>query len=138
LGICFKRLSKFCIRRDTALRWNLDLTLKGKPMLLAYKKIEDYAEFLKARFIITGVSGTDVGIEAVERHPDLALGVIQYLDDRMRGGEISIEEAHAEQLLDFIEAVYFLCLHEEGAFYHRRSLEEWMRKLAADKLAQAS
>lgn len=107
-------------------------------MLLTYKEIEEYAQFLKARFIITGVSGTDVGIEAVERHPDLALGVIQYLDDRLRSGEISIKEPQADQLLDFIEAVYFLCLHEEGAFYHRRGLENWMHKLAADNVAKAS
>lgn len=107
-------------------------------MLLTYKKIEDYAQFLKARFIITGVSGADVAVEAVERHPDLAQAVIQYFDDRMRDGEISIDEPHAEQLLDFIEAVYFACLHEEGAFYHRHGLEERMRKLAADKVVKAS
>ncbi len=107
-------------------------------MLLTYKRIEEYAQFLKARFIITGESGRDVAIKAVERHPDLALGVIQYLDDRMRSGEISIDEPQTEQLLDFIETVYFLCLHEEGAFYHRRDLEEWMHKLAADKEAKAS
>lgn len=107
-------------------------------MLLTYKKIEEYAQFLKARFIITGIDGVDVAIEAVERHRDLAMAVIQYLDDRMRSGEISIEEPHAEQLLDFIEAVYFLCLHEEGASYHRRDLEEMMRRVVADKEAKAS
>jgi hypothetical protein len=107
-------------------------------MLLTYEKIEDYAKFLKARFIITGANGVDVGTEAVERHPDLALGVIQYFDDRLRGGEISVEEPHTKQLLDFIETVYFLRLHKEGAFYHRRDLEEWISKLAADKEAKAS
>lgn len=107
-------------------------------MLLTYRKIEEYAQFLKARFIITGVSGTDVAIEAIERHPDLAQATLQYFDEHMRSGEILIEEPHAEQLLDFIEAVYYVCLHEEGAFYHRRGLEERMRQLAANKAAKAS
>lgn len=107
-------------------------------MLPTYRKIEEYAQFLKARFNITGDSGTKIGIEGFERDSDLALGVLQYFDERMRSGEISIDEPHAKQLLDFIEAVYRLSWNEEGAFFHRRGLEEWMRKLAADKEAKTS
>lgn len=99
--------------------------------------IKHYAYVLRISFS-GGESGNAIAIESVERHSDLALETLKHLEQCMRSGEISIEEADAEQLLDFIETTYRLCVHQEGAPYHRRNLEEWMWKLAADKEAKAS
>lgn len=99
--------------------------------------IRDYSELLKFSFL-HGESGIDIAIKSTERHSQLAVKAMQYLEKEMRSGEISIGEPHAQQLLDFVEAVYFLCLHEEGAPYHRRDLENWMQQLAADNDLRAS
>lgn len=107
-------------------------------MLLIYRRIEDYVNGLKRRLVITKIDGVEVAQELIERDVSLSRGVIAYLDERMRSGEISIDEPYANQLLDFIEAVYTDMHTEEGGYYHRRGLEEWMRKLAADKEAKAS
>jgi len=99
--------------------------------------IRDYSELLKFSFL-HGESGIDIAIESTERHSGLAVKALQHLEKEMRSGEISIKEPHTQQLLDFVEAVYCLCLHEEGAPYHRQDLESWMRQLAADKETKAS
>lgn len=100
--------------------------------------IHDYSEVLKFSFFRNGESGMEVAIESTERHSDLAVESMKYLEKEIQSGEVSIEEPHAEQLLDFVETVYKLCIHQEGAQYHRRDLEELMLRLAADKEAKAS
>lgn len=107
-------------------------------MLLTYRRIEDYANALKRRLVITKIDGAEVAQELIERDSALSRGVLAYLDERMRNGEISINEPYANQLLDFVEAVYKDLHTEEGAYFHRRNLEVRMHELAADKEAKAS
>jgi hypothetical protein len=95
------------------------------------------------RLFTLGANGSDEAIKAFEKDRYLALSALGIYDYDMRHGDITFETPEVNQLLDYIETTYDLCFSPEaqipdGAYYHRRGLESWMQKLAADKEAKAS
>lgn len=128
--------NKFCVAGRTDLRWSLDL-LRGIKTLYTKEFIQAYANLLKISFL-HGESGKSVAIESVGRHSDLALEAMKNLEQELLSEKIAIEEPHVEPILDFVETVYNLCIHQEGGKYHRRDLEEKMYRLVADKEAKVS
>lgn len=100
--------------------------------------VKYYAEEVLRKSFIVGESGIDIAIEEADRNSDLALSVKGYLEQRMRTGEISIEEPNFEQFLNFVETVYRRCVHEGLAPSYRRNLEVLVYEMAADKEAKAS
>lgn len=103
-----------------------------------YFEASRYAKFLRDRFVLTGVSGSEVAIEAVERNRHLAMMAFAILDRDIRDGVITLKTPEVTQLLDYIEKTYELCFGPEaqvpnGPYFHRRELEILLNELPANK-----
>lgn len=105
-------------------------------MLPTYLEKKRNAETLRQIFAL-GASGVDEANKAFENDRYLALSALGWFDDAVRCGEISFETPEVNQMLDYIEVTFDLCFPDaaklNGGFYHRRGLETWMHRLAADK-----
>lgn len=115
--------------------------LKGNPMLPTYKERDEHTQRL-AKLLKQGADGTELAHQSFQESRWLAMFALGRFDARIRSGDISPEEYDCTSFLDFIETAYDLCFSPEaqlphGAYYHRRGLEAWMHKLAADKEAKA-
>lgn len=111
-------------------------------MLPTYAERNEHAEHL-TKLLKQGADGNDKARQSFRENRWLAMFALGRFDARIRSGDISPGEYDCKSFLDFIETTYDLCFSPEaqvpdGAYYHRRGLEQWMQKLAADKLPQAS
>lgn len=109
-------------------------------MLTTYAERNEHAEHL-AKLLKQGTDGNEKARQSFRENRWLAMFALGRFDAKIRTGEISPEEYDCTSFLDFIETTYDLCFSPEaqvpdGAYYHRRGLEQWMHKLAADKKAQ--
>lgn len=110
-------------------------------MLPTYFEKKDNADRLRLVFAL-GASGMDEANKAFEKDRLLALSALGIFDYEMRHGETNLETPEVNKMLDYVETTFDLCFPEaakmDGGFYHRRGLEERMRKLASDKEANGS
>jgi hypothetical protein len=111
-------------------------------MLPTYRERNEHAEKL-AKSLKKGADGNEKAMQSFRESRWLAMFALGRFDARIRSGDISPGEYDCTSFLDFIETAYDLCFGPgaqvpNGAYYHRRGLEQWMHKLAADKEAKAS
>lgn len=108
-------------------------------MLPTYFEKKNHADRLRQVFAL-GATGVDEANKAFEKDRYLALSALGIFDYEMRHGEISLETPEVNQMLDYVERTFDLCFPEaamlDGGFYHRRGLESWMHRQAANKNQQ--
>ena len=112
-------------------------------MLTTYKERDEHAQRLAKSLKQKGADGNETARQSFRENRWLAMFALGRFDAGIRRGDISPREYDCTPFLDFIETAYDLCFSPEaqlpnGAYYHRRSLEERMRQLAADTAAKAS
>lgn len=109
-------------------------------MLPTYFEKKNNADRLRHVFAL-GASGVDEANKAFEKNRYLALSALGIFDYGMRHGEIGLETPEVNKMLDYVERTFDLCFPEaamlNGGFYHRRGLENWMHRQAANKNQQS-
>ena len=109
-------------------------------MFPTYFEKKNNADELRHVFAL-GASGVEEANKAFEKDRYLALSALGIFDYEMRHGEINLETPEVNQMLDYVERTFDLCFPEaatlNGGFYHRRGLETWMHRLAANNHTQS-
>lgn len=111
-------------------------------MLPTFIERSKHADSL-AKSLKQGADGNEKAHQSFRENRWLAMYALGRFDQAIRRGDISPGEYDCTPFLDFIETSYDLCFSPEaqvpnGAYYHRRGLEQLMHKQAADKEAKTS